>query len=95
LSSLLIAVGVGVLHQPARVVEQHAHGDLVAARDEPRQPVLDRVIERQLALADEPQEDGVGEDLAHARNLPAVGRLHRRLRVGVLDAGGGAVVRPL
>ncbi len=76
--------------ESARVVEQLADADLVAVRYESRQPMLDRVGQAELALADELQDDGCGVRLGDAGDADAVVRPDRRLRADLAEAAGDA-----
>ena len=69
-----------VVVDPARVVEQPADADVLAVGDDAGEPVLDGVVEGELALAGELQDDRRREGLRHAADPRAVGRPHRRLR---------------
>jgi hypothetical protein len=85
------------------VVEQLADGDLIPIGQDPRQPALHGVRQRQLALADQLQHHGGDKRLGHATDSivqpwshPAagaqVGQAAGGLRdpVPVADPGGGA-----
>ena len=57
---------VGVVEDPAGVVEQLPHGDRGAVRDQTGQPPLDRVVQPQRALADQLQHHGGDQRLGDA-----------------------------
>src|SRR3954463_9962818 len=65
--------------QPAGVVEELAHGDALAVGDQPGQPALDGVLERELSFADQLQDGGGDERLGDAADAEADAPAHRRL----------------
>jgi hypothetical protein len=73
-------VPAGNLLEGAAGNEQLPDCDVRAARDEPGQPALDGVLEREPALAGELQHDGGDERLGHAADPEAVARAHRAPR---------------
>ena len=62
--------------QPAGVVEELAHGDALAVGDQPGQPALDGVLERESLLGDELQDDGGDERLGDTADAEAVACAH-------------------
>jgi hypothetical protein len=71
---------LGVVEQSAGVVEELPDGDALAVWNQPGQPPLDRVVERQPSLARELQNDRRDERLGHAADAKTIGHPHRRLR---------------
>ena len=63
-----------VVVQTARLLQQLAHGDAVAAAQHARRDLLDRVVELQLPLADELEHDRRHERLRHAADPEPVAR---------------------
>src|SRR5207244_2369504 len=70
------ALVLRVVVEAARVVEELPYGDVLALRDQPGQPPLDRVVEPELALADELEDDDGHERLRDAADAKAVGDAH-------------------
>jgi hypothetical protein len=71
------------------VAEQLADGDLVAVGQDPGQPALQRVRQRQPALGDQLQDDGGDQRLGQAAGAEAQPGLHGPAGGDVCDAGGG------
>ena len=74
-----------------------SHGDRAAARDQARKPALDRVVEPQPALLDEPEHECRDERLRDAADAEATVGPHRPSRGPVgeaarLDAHGRPVL---
>jgi hypothetical protein len=67
--------------QATRVVEQLPHRDAPPFPEQPRQPLLDRVVQPEPALVDQLQHDRRDECLADARHAQAVTRPHRPRRL--------------
>ena len=61
------------------MTEQVPERDRLAVRNGPGQPVVDRIVERELPLADELENDGGDERLRDAPDPEAIRHPHRRL----------------
>ena len=79
---------VGVVGEPAGGVEQLPDGDVLAAWDGTGQPLLQAVVQPQLALADQLQDHRGHKGLGHAADPEPITRPCRALGVQVTQAAG-------
>jgi hypothetical protein len=81
--------GRPVVGHAAGVIEQLAEGDLLAVGQDPRQPTVQAVLQRQPALRDQLQHDGGDQRLGQAAGAEVQLGSHRPAGAQVGHAAGG------